>query len=82
VWEGRVVLAGTDPRSFRQMPAAATGNIIRNIVVAPRIVTGVPQTGLAAQRAAIRSPTARLAPDNRSAGRAAICPATAPEELA
>jgi len=82
VWEERVVLAGTDPRSFRQMPVAATGNTIRNIAVALRIETAVPRTGLAARRAATRWLTVKLAPSNSSADRAVICPATALRELA
>jgi len=61
--------------------AVATGNTIRNIAAARRIGTVAQRTGLAARRAAIRSPTVRLAPGNRSAGRAVICPAAALVEL-
>ena len=56
--------------------AATNGNTIRNIVAALRTETGRLRTGSGARRAVIRLPTARRAPGNRLAGKAAICPAT------
>ena len=59
--------------------AVVTGNTIHNIAAAHPIEIALPQTGLVARRAAIHLLTAKPAPDSRSAGRVAICPATAPD---
>jgi hypothetical protein len=61
---------------------ATGGNTTQNIAAALRIEIVRPRTGSAAQRAVIRSPTARPEPGNSSVDRAAICPATAAEEPA
>jgi hypothetical protein len=53
------------------MPAI-DGSTTRNIAAELRTKTVRPQTGLAAQRAVIRLPTARLAPGNRLVVRVAI----------
>ncbi len=60
---------------------ATVGNTLRNIAGVPRTVTELPQTGLVAQHEVIRLPTARLAPGSSLAGRAAMWPAAAAEEL-
>ena len=74
----RRTLLGLAAQDFPTAGVPATsGNTVRSIAVALRIATGRPRTGLAARRAVIRSPTARPAPGNKLAGRAAICPATA-----
>ena len=58
------------------------GNTIPSIAAELRIGTGRPPTGLGERRAVIRSPIVRLALDNKSVGRAAICRVPAGEELA
>ena len=63
------------------MPAIG-GSTIRNIAAAHHIEIEPPQTGLVARRAVILSPTGRLAPGNRLAGRAEIWAATALEGAA
>ena len=52
------------------------GGTIRNIAAARPIVTGRPQTGLEALRAATRLQTVRLVLNSRLAVKAAIWPAT------
>jgi hypothetical protein len=66
--------------SQRCLRAATTGNTTRSIAAERHIATARLRTGLAAQPGAILWPTARLAPGNRLAGKAAICPATARQE--
>ena len=80
--------AATGPRPNRFVaaatagPQATSGSTDQNIAAVPRMETAGLRIGLAAPHAAIRSPTARPAPGNRLAGRAAICPAAAARGLA
>jgi len=62
-----------------EIPAGST---IRNIAVVLLTEIEVPRTSLVVQREATRFRIAKLVPGNRSAGRAGICPAIAPEEPA
>jgi hypothetical protein len=59
---------------------AIDGNTIRNIAAVLLIKTAQLRTGLVARLVAIRLRTVKLAPDNKLAGRVAICQATAEEE--
>ena len=68
-------VGGIAPRLSRfaaEEMLAIGGSIIRNIAAELRIKTVRPQTGLVAQRAVIRLPTARPVPGNRLAVRVAI----------
>ncbi len=67
-------------RNCRQAVAVIDGSTTLNIVVAHRIGTGQPRTGLGARHAVIRSPTVRQAPVNSLAARAAMLPATGQAE--
>ena len=74
--------AATAPQLNQQAAAAAEaevqetgGSTIPSIVEVLRIRTELPRTGSAARLAATLWPTARLAPDSKSAVRGAIWPA-------
>ncbi|MGA9308589.1 MAG: hypothetical protein WBW31_24555 [Candidatus Sulfotelmatobacter sp.] len=58
---------------------AIDGSTTRRIAAVHRIETGPPRTGLGERRVVVLFPFARPLHGNSSGGKAAICPATAPQ---
>ena len=62
-----------------QLGVATSGNTIPSIAAGLPTKTGQPQIALAERRVAILSPSARLAPGNKLAGKVAAWPVPAAE---